>query len=164
EHARRVLVCFEHADRLARLHEHRLVVAEAFERGHDGVVALPVARRLADAAVDDELLGALGHFRIEIVHEHPQRRFLLPSAGGDRGAARRADHTRLIGDRGHGGILSRVEPAETTRLEAFSDGIFAIAITLLILEVRAPGARDAGELWRALAAQWPSYVGYALSF
>src|SRR5262249_39014139 len=60
--------------------------------------------------------------------------------------------------------LSRVEPAETTRLEAFSDGIFAIAITLLILEVRAPGARDARELWHALAAQWPSYVGYRLSF
>ena len=57
-----------------------------------------------------------------------------------------------------------MEPAETTRLEAFSDGIFAIAITLLILEVRAPEAKDAGELWRALAAQWASYFGYALSF
>ena len=53
---------------------------------------------------------------------------------------------------------------ENTRLEAFSDGIFAIAITLLILEVRAPEAHDARELWHALAAQWPSYVGYALSF
>ena len=54
--------------------------------------------------------------------------------------------------------------SENTRLEAFSDGIFAIAITLLILEVRAPQAHDARELWHALAAQWPSYVGYALSF
>ena len=57
-----------------------------------------------------------------------------------------------------------MENADTTRLEAFSDGIFAIAITLLILEVRAPEGRDAGELWRALGAQWPSYAGYALSF
>jgi uncharacterized membrane protein len=57
-----------------------------------------------------------------------------------------------------------VDQAETTRLEAFSDGIFAIAITLLILEVRAPEAHDARELWRALAGQWPSYVGYVLSF
>jgi len=55
-----------------------------------------------------------------------------------------------------------VEPAETTRLEAFSDGIFAIAITLLILEVRVP--ESGAGLWRALAAQWPSYFGYALSF
>ncbi len=62
------------------------------------------------------------------------------------------------------GILSRVENAETTRLEAFSDGIFAIAITLLILEVRAPEAHNARDLTRALVAQWPSYVGYALSF
>ena len=57
-----------------------------------------------------------------------------------------------------------MENAETTRLEAFSDGIFAIAITLLILEVRAPEAHDADQLWRALGAQWPSYIGYALSF
>ena len=61
-------------------------------------------------------------------------------------------------------ILSRVEEAQTTRLEAFSDGIFAIAITLLILEVRAPEVHDARQLWSALGAQWPSYIGYALSF
>src|SRR5436190_24055036 len=57
-----------------------------------------------------------------------------------------------------------VQHGETTRLEAFSDGIFAIAITLLILEVRAPEAHDPRGLWRALGAQWPSYAGYALSF
>ncbi|MEK6374390.1 MAG: TMEM175 family protein [Acidobacteriota bacterium] len=53
---------------------------------------------------------------------------------------------------------------ETTRLEAFSDGIFAIAITLLILEFRAPEAHNARDLTRALTAQWPSYGGYVLSF
>jgi uncharacterized membrane protein len=55
-----------------------------------------------------------------------------------------------------------VEAAETTRLEAFSDGIFAIAITLLILEVRAP--EKGNDLWGALREQWPSYFGYVLSF
>ena len=57
-----------------------------------------------------------------------------------------------------------MQHAETTRLEAFSDGIFAIAITLLILEVRAPEAHNAPQLMRALAGQWPSYIGYVLSF
>ena len=50
-----------------------------------------------------------------------------------------------------------------TRLEAFSDGVFAIAITLLIIEVRVPDS-EAGELARDLANQWPSYAAYAVSF
>ncbi len=55
----------------------------------------------------------------------------------------------------------------TARLEAFSDGVFAIAITLLILEIKVPGAAEiarSGGLWTALAGRWPSYVGYLLSF
>ena len=95
EHARRVLVRAEDAHRLARLHEQRLVVLQPLQRGDDGVVALPVARRLADAAVHDQLLRPLGHFRIEVVHQHPQRRFLLPALAGDLGAARRADRSGL---------------------------------------------------------------------
>jgi uncharacterized membrane protein len=48
-----------------------------------------------------------------------------------------------------------------TRLEAFSDGVFAIAITLLILEVAViPGGTPLEELFSA----WPSYVGYVVSF
>ena len=52
---------------------------------------------------------------------------------------------------------------ELSRVEAFSDGVFAIAITLLILEIRVPHA-DAGGLWAALAALWPSYLAFLLSF
>lgn len=55
----------------------------------------------------------------------------------------------------------------TNRLEAFSDGVFAIAITLLILEIKVPTEAElaaAGGLWTALAQRWPSYVGYVLSF
>ena len=55
----------------------------------------------------------------------------------------------------------------TARLEAFSDGVFAIAITLLILEIKVPGAGEielSGGLWTALTQRWPSYVGYLLSF
>ena len=54
--------------------------------------------------------------------------------------------------------------SENTRLEAFSDGIFAIAITLLILDVKVPEAASARDLIRALLASWPAYLGYLLSF
>ena len=53
------------------------------------------------------------------------------------------------------------------RLEAFSDGVFAIAITLLVLEIRVPSGDqldDPNELIKALGALWPSYVGYLISF
>jgi uncharacterized membrane protein len=48
----------------------------------------------------------------------------------------------------------------TTRLETFSDGVLAIAATLLILDVHAEGS----PLGHALAEIWPRYVAYALSF
>src|SRR3989454_9603804 len=49
-----------------------------------------------------------------------------------------------------------------TRVEAFSDGVFAIAITLLILEIRVP--RVEHGLWAGLLALWPSYIAFLLSF
>ena len=55
---------------------------------------------------------------------------------------------------------------ETLRLEAFSDGVIAIAITLLVLEIRVPHIEEAtpDALWRALRGLWPSYLGYLISF
>ena len=51
----------------------------------------------------------------------------------------------------------------TGRLEAFSDGVFAIAITLLVLEISLP--EDAGDdLLAAFLDQWPSYLAYLVSF
>lgn len=52
---------------------------------------------------------------------------------------------------------------ETGRLEAFSDGVFAIAITLLILEVHLTGG-PSRSLAEQLARAWPSYIGYVISF
>ncbi|TMB96259.1 MAG: DUF1211 domain-containing protein [Chloroflexi bacterium] len=50
----------------------------------------------------------------------------------------------------------------TSRLEAFSDGVFAIAATLLVLELRVP---DEGvDLPRALFHLWPAYAAYLISF
>lgn len=51
----------------------------------------------------------------------------------------------------------------TDRLETFSDGVFAIAITLLVLELDVP-ADTHGDLWHALLQQWPSYLAYLISF
>ena len=53
---------------------------------------------------------------------------------------------------------------EKSRLEAFSDGVFAIAITLLVLEIVVPHIEEPGELGQAILDLWPSYLAYATSF
>jgi TMEM175 potassium channel family protein len=53
--------------------------------------------------------------------------------------------------------------SETGRVEAFSDGVFAIAITLLILEIKIPKPSD-GPLALQLLKQWPSYFAFLISF
>ncbi len=51
------------------------------------------------------------------------------------------------------------------RLEAFSDGVFAIAITLLVLEIAVPAVRDSSsETLRDLGHEWPVYLAYFVSF
>jgi uncharacterized membrane protein len=49
------------------------------------------------------------------------------------------------------------------RLEAFSDGVLAIVITLLILEIKVPTGQE-GSLGTALVQQWPQYLAFLLSF
>jgi uncharacterized membrane protein len=51
----------------------------------------------------------------------------------------------------------------TVRMEAFSDGVFAIAITLLVLEIGVSPEPGQG-LGEALLHEWPSYLAYATSF
>jgi uncharacterized membrane protein len=53
---------------------------------------------------------------------------------------------------------------ETARIEAFSDGVFAIAITLLILEIQVPPQTPHGGLRSALVDLWPSYLAFLASF
>jgi uncharacterized membrane protein len=54
--------------------------------------------------------------------------------------------------------------SESGRVEAFSDGVIAIAITLLVLEIRVPERDPDATLAHALAHQWPSYAAYVLTF
>jgi uncharacterized membrane protein len=53
---------------------------------------------------------------------------------------------------------------ETSRVEAFSDGVFAIAITLLILAVGIEQSLAEGNLRHQLLHLWPAYIAYAVSF
>jgi len=56
---------------------------------------------------------------------------------------------------------------ETARVEAFSDGVFAIAITLLILEIKVPKVdmhTSNSQLFTSLMSLWPSYFAFLLSF
>ena len=68
----------------------------------------------------------------------------------------------LLGERGPSGI-PRGLGMGVGRLEAFSDGVLAIVITLLILDIHVP-ADASGHLARALGDQWPQYAAYLLSF
>lgn len=61
---------------------------------------------------------------------------------------------------GRNGAADRLLPS--SRLEAFSDGVFAIAITLLVLELHVPTGRQ--SLAQALGHEWPRYLGYLVSF
>jgi uncharacterized membrane protein len=51
---------------------------------------------------------------------------------------------------------------ETARIEAFSDGVFSIAATLLVLELKHPPTGV--PFWAGLATMWPGYVSFVLSF
>ena len=53
------------------------------------------------------------------------------------------------------------------RVEGYSDAVFAIASTLLVLEIRVPSLgphATSGSLWHELAALWPSYLAFVISF
>ncbi|MER8096230.1 TMEM175 family protein [Streptomyces goshikiensis] len=52
---------------------------------------------------------------------------------------------------------------ETGRVEAFSDGVFAIIITILVLELKVP-EETGSHFWQGVREQWPHYAAYIVSF
>ena len=84
------------------------------QRFEDRVVAVPVARGAADAAVDDEFRRVLGDVGIEVVLQHPVRRFGQPGLAVQLAAARGADGAAGILAGGHRRLRCR-EPAIIAR-------------------------------------------------
>ena len=52
----------------------------------------------------------------------------------------------------------------TNRLESFSDGVIAVAITLLVLDIKVPPQHTGESLLHALLRDWPHYAAYVVSF
>lgn len=64
-------------------------------------------------------------------------------------------------------VPANFQENETVRMEAFSDGVLAINITLLAFELKAPEFKEAYtsySLFLAMARQWPAYLAFLLSF
>ena len=64
-------------------------------------------------------------------------------------------------------MITELMEKETSRVEAFSDGVFAIALTLLVLELKVPDKNlifSNGKLFHSLINLWPSYFAFILSF
>jgi TMEM175 potassium channel family protein len=70
----------------------------------------------------------------------------------------------MNGPIGMGGDPPNPLNVSTGRLEAFSDGVFAVAATLLVLNVTVPTVSAGESLGHALANQWQLYLAYANSF
>jgi uncharacterized membrane protein len=77
--------------------------------------------------------------------------------------ARRRGRSTGAGGKDTGPAGGGLSQTETGRVEAFSDGVLAIAITLLVLNLRPPD-HVPGQLLAGLLRQWPAYLGYVTSF
>ena len=53
---------------------------------------------------------------------------------------------------------------ERGRVEAFSDGVFAVAITFLVLSIKVPSTSEPGSMVHQLLKQWPAFAAWLISF
>jgi TMEM175 potassium channel family protein len=62
------------------------------------------------------------------------------------------------------GRCGETRGVNTNRLESFSDGVIAVAVTLLVLNIEVPAPNSGHSLGHELVHQWPTYAAYATSF
>src|SRR5438552_1042863 len=94
-------------------------------------------------------------------HSAPQRRSRRGPRDGRLAGAGNAEPSALRPQRAP---RARARRDHVNRLHALTDGVYAIAMTLLVLELHVPDARSSSELVAGLVAQAPSLFGFALSF
>jgi uncharacterized membrane protein len=63
----------------------------------------------------------------------------------------------------HRNVTPEVRLADSSRVEAFTDAVLAIVMTILVLELRPPSYEE-GSLLKGLLSQWASYVAFLVSF
>jgi hypothetical protein len=112
DYSRSVGMSRQDAHGLAALHQQCLFGSQCFQRIQDGIEALPISRRLAQAAIDNQVLRTLGDFGVEVVLNHAVSGFDLPIFARQLCATRSADDAGCAGwsrNRcGHNGILSGI--------------------------------------------------------
>ena len=92
----------------------------------------------------------------------PPGRDTQPAAAGDEGSLAPAHAVSCTPAQ-----MAAIEQNETGRVEAFSDGVFAIAATLLVFNLHVPDVlrvHSSGDLWRLLLDRWPVYGAFVVSF
>ncbi len=89
----RILVRFKNHHRLARLNQQGLILFQVLERLQHRIEGFPTARRLPASAINDQIIGFLGHFRVEIVLKHAVSGFAEPILASQFCSTRRADNT-----------------------------------------------------------------------
>ena len=92
---------------------------------------------------------------------HPRRSGIVLGVDGPEAHPARNEPSHTTATHLAGSIhLSR--QLSSARLEAFSDGVFAIAVTLLVLDLKVPESPEG--LLGQLFGEWPSFLGYLVSF
>ena len=75
QHARSIFVGAKYAHRFARLHQQGFIIIQIAQGGDDFIKILPRARGAADAAIHHQFMRVFGHIGMQVVHQHPHRRF-----------------------------------------------------------------------------------------
>ena len=112
QNTRRICMGLHNSNRLARLHDQRLVRFKVFQTGNNPVEIIPCPCRPPDASIDHKFMRILSHFGMQIVHQHAHRSFGEPAFRRDLGACWRIDVSNVVTQIIHTG-LQRIHSSGT---------------------------------------------------